>query len=80
MKNPLLVSMTALPFALCALDLSDKADIRFAESYAYSTNRTALIATLRPESKAWFTYSILSAETEGRFKEAHALLNRWERE
>ena len=80
MKNPLLVSMTALPLALCALDLSDKADIRFAESYAFSTNRAEQIATLRPESKAWFAYSILNAETEGRFKDAHALLDRWERE
>ena len=44
MKNPLLVSMAALPLALCALDLSDKADIRFAETYAFSTNRAAQIA------------------------------------
>ena len=79
MKNPLLVSMAALPLALCALNLSDKADIRFAETYAFSTNRAALIATLSPESKAWFTYSILNAETEGRFEDAHGLLDRWER-
>lgn len=79
MKKTLLVSMTALPFALCALDLSDKADIRFAETYAFSTNRAAQITTLRPESKAWFTYSILNAETEGRFEDAHGLISNWQR-
>ena len=79
MKNSLLISMAGLPLALCALDLSDKADIRFAETYAFSTNRAAQITTLPPESKAWFTYSILNAETEGRFQDAHALLDRWER-
>ena len=79
MKNRLIVSVAALPLALCALDLSDKADIRFAEAYAFSSNRTAQIATLRPDSKAWFTYSVLNAETEGRFQDAHALLDRWER-
>ena len=52
MKNSLLVSLAALPLALCALNLSDKSDIRFAEAYAFSTNRAALIATLPPESKA----------------------------
>jgi len=49
--------------AASALNLSDKVDIRFAENYAFSTNRAALIATLPPESKAWFTYSILDAQT-----------------
>ena len=39
MKNSLLVSLAALPLALCALNLSDKSDIRFAEAYAFSTNR-----------------------------------------
>ena len=79
MKNSPLIPLAALPLALCALDLSDKADIRFAESYAFSTNRGALIATLSPESKAWFTYSILNAETEGRFKDAHGLISSWQR-
>ncbi|MBR1921512.1 MAG: hypothetical protein IJ829_05865, partial [Kiritimatiellae bacterium] len=69
----------AAPLALRALDLSDKADLRFAEDYAFSTNRAALIATLRPESKAWFVYSILNAETEGRFKDAHKLFSDWTR-
>ena len=40
------LALAVLPLALCALDLSDKSDIRFAEAYAFSTNRAALIATL----------------------------------
>ena len=76
-KETILAVAAALPLALCALDLSDKADIRFAESYAFSTNRAALIATLPPESKAWFTYSILDAQTEGRLDDADALLKKW---
>ncbi len=72
------LALAVLPLALCALDLSDKSDIRFAEAYAFSTNRAALIATLPPESKAWFTYSILDAQTEGRLADADALLNKWD--
>ena len=72
------LALAVLPLALCALDLSDKSDIRFAEAYAFSTNRAALIATLPPESKAWFSYSILDAQTEGRLDDADALLKKWE--
>ncbi|MBO7687446.1 MAG: hypothetical protein J6V72_13730 [Kiritimatiellae bacterium] len=78
MKNSPLIPLAALPLALCALDLSDKTDIRFAESYAFSTNRAELVATLPPESKGWFTYSILNAEIDGRFKDAHDLVSRWQ--
>ena len=79
MRKSLLVSMTALPLvAFSALELFDKTDIRFAEAYAFSTNRAALIATLRPESKVWFDYSLLNAETEGRFEDARKLVKRWE--
>ena len=67
-------ALASLPLALCALELSDKSDIRFAEAYAFSTNRAAMIATLPPESKAWFSYSILDAQTEGRLDDAVAML------
>ena len=60
-----------------AVDLSELSDIRFAESYAFSTNRAALIATLRPNTKAWFTYSILDAQVSGRLDDAEALLDKW---
>ena len=33
MKNTLLVSMAVLPLALCALDLSDKADIQIGRAH-----------------------------------------------
>ena len=72
------LALAALPLALCALNLSDKSDIRFAEAYAFSTNRAAMIATLPPESKAWFSYSILDAQTEGRLDDADALLKKWD--
>ncbi len=72
-------AVTLVGFAAGALNLSDKSDIRFAEAYAFSTNRAVLIATLPPESKAWFTYSILNAETEGQFREAHRLISNWQR-
>ncbi|MBR0504028.1 MAG: hypothetical protein IJJ84_01385 [Kiritimatiellae bacterium] len=79
MKSELIVSAAALPLvAFSALELFDKTDIRFAEAYAFSTNRAALIATLRPESKVWFDYSLLNAETEGRFEDARKLVKRWE--
>ncbi len=71
-------AVTLVGFAAGALNLSDKSDIRFAEAYAFSTNRAELIATLPPESKAWFTYSILDAQTEGRLADADALLNKWD--
>lgn len=71
-------TIAVLPLALSALELFDKTDIRFAEAYAFSTNRAALIATLRPESKVWFDYSLLNAETEGRFEDARKLVKRWE--
>ena len=61
-----------------AVDLSELSDIRFAESYAFSTNRAALIETLRPNTKAWFAYSILNAQVEGRLDDADALIKDWE--
>ena len=60
-----------------AFDLSGLADIRFAEQYAFSTNRAAVIETLRPGTEAWHVYSILNAQTEGRLDEAKKM---WEKE
>ncbi len=76
--NILLSGAAALStFAAGALELADKSDLAFAEAYAFSTNRAALVATLQPESKAWFTYSILNAQTEGRLEESADLLQLW---
>ena len=60
-----------------AVDLGGLADAKFAENYAFSTNRAALVETLRPGTKAWFLYSILNAQTEGRLDEADGLLDKW---
>lgn len=64
--------------AYSAVDISSLAGLRFAEEYAFSTNRAALVSTLRPDTKEWFALSILSAQTEGRTADARALLDRWE--
>ena len=61
-----------------AVELSEIAGFKFAEDYAFSTNRSALIGTLRPKSKEWYVYSILNAQTEGRVGDAEALLDEWD--
>lgn len=60
-----------------ATDLAPFGDLAFAEKYAYSTNRAALVATLRPDTKQWYVYSILEAQTSGRLDDADALLLKW---
>ena len=60
-----------------AIDLAGKTDLRFAEEYAFATNRAALVATLRPESPPWYVYSILLAQTEGRLEDADGLIAKW---
>ena len=84
MKKNVYGKVLAAAAALAALgapgvELSGLADIRFAEAYAFSTNRAALVQTLRPNTKPWFVYSILNAQVEGRLDEADALLAQWER-
>ncbi|MBR4172191.1 MAG: hypothetical protein IKR48_11125 [Kiritimatiellae bacterium] len=64
-------------FSAGAVDLTELADTKFAERYAFSTNRTETIKTLRPGTDAWFAYSILNAQTEGRLDEAKKLNNQW---
>ncbi len=63
-----------------AADLKDLADDRFAEAFAFSTNRTALVETLQPRTKAWYAYSILDAQNEKRFEEASRLIREWDAE
>ena len=67
----------AAAFSSDAVDLAGLADVKFAERYAFSTNRTALIATLRPGTDAWYAYSILNAQTEGRLDDAKKLNQKW---
>ena len=74
---PLSFFAASVALSASAVDLSGLADIRFAESYAFSTNRTALIETLRPNTKAWFVYSILDAQVDGRLDDADKILEKW---
>ena len=74
---PLSLFAVSVALSASAVDMSGLADIRFAESYAFSTNRTALIETLGHGTDAWYAYSILNAQTEGRLDEAKELNNRW---
>ena len=67
----------AATFCSRAVDLTSLADTKFAERYAFSTNRTALIETLRPNTDAWYAYSILNAQTEGRLDDAKKLNQKW---
>ncbi len=66
------------PFALAAFDLNALADLSFAEEYAFSSNRAAVVEALRPQTRAWFVYSILTAQNEGRLAEADRLLAEWQ--
>jgi len=67
----------AAAFSSGAVDLAGLADVKFAERYAFSTNRAALIETLRPGTDAWYAYSILNAQTEGRLDDAKKLNQKW---
>ena len=60
---------------LPAMDFSKFSDLEFAERYAYSTNRTALIGELKRETEPWYFYSLLNLQVEGRPEAAKAFLN-----
>ena len=53
-----------------AIDFTPYSDLAFAEKYAFSTNRPALIATLKKNTGPWYFYSLLNLQTEGRYAEA----------
>lgn len=76
-KTLFLVSCAAAVLSARAVDLSGLADAGFAEKYAFSTNRAALIETLKPRTKVWFVYSVLDAQTRGDLDRASALLDDW---
>ena len=69
MGNVLLTAAIVAAFSAGAVDLTGLADAKFAERYAFSTNRTELIETLGHGTDAWYAYSILNAQTEGRLDE-----------
>ena len=53
-----------------ALDLTKYADLKFAEEYALSTNREAVIAQLKQNTGPWYFYTLLNLQTSGRYDEA----------
>ena len=67
----------AAAFSSGAVDLTGLADTKFAERYAFATNRAEVIETLRPNTDAWYAYSILNAQTEGRLDDAKKLNQKW---
>ena len=78
MKNFLAAAIAASAATIAsAVDLGGLVDSDFAERYAFSTNRAEIIATLRPETKAWYVYSILHAQNERRLDDADKLLTQW---
>ena len=79
MKKTVLPLVAAAAVAAHAVDLAGLADAKFAEKYAFSADRAALIATLRPHTGEWFAYSVLHAQTEGRLEEASKLLDEWDK-
>lgn len=60
-----------------AASLTDFADLPFAEKFAFSGDRAAVLESLRPNTKPWFVYSILAAEDAGRLDVARRLLEDW---
>lgn len=79
MKRALYPTVAAVLSAGLASALENTAltDLAFAEAYAFSTNRAALIETFRPGTEAWYFLSVLNAENEGRLDKAEKLLDRW---
>lgn len=73
---------TLIPFCLAAvtasaIDFAGMSDLDFAERFAFSTNRAAVIDTLRPKTRPWYFYSILNAQNEGRLDDAKKLAQEW---
>lgn len=77
MKTTIFSAFLALPLLASAVDLSSLTDLSFAERYAFSSERAKLIATLQPETPAWYVYSILNAQTSGDLKAADRLITQW---
>ena len=71
-------AVLSIAIASSAVQISGLVDNDFAERYAFSTNRAELIATLRPETRAWYVYSILHAQNERRLDDAERLLKQWD--
>lgn len=76
MKNLLPAWGVALAAAVCSADdFSKFSDLEFAERYAFSTNRAALVSELKRGSGQWYFYSLLNFQNARRPDEAKKFLN-----
>ena len=57
-------------------DFSKFSDLDFAERYAFSTNRPALIAELKRDTGPWYFYSLLNYQVEGLVDEENEFLRK----
>ena len=71
-KHAFVVAVAALSLvgSLGAMDVAKYADLRFAEEYAFSTNREAVIAQLKRDTGPWYFYTLLNLQVAGRIEEA----------
>ena len=76
MKRIAAVGLVAIAVgSASALDLTKYSDLAFAEKYAFSTNRAALVnAELKCNTGPWYFYTLLNLQTSGRFDEAKAFV------
>ena len=76
MKKPMSAWALALAAAVCsANDFSKFSDLEFAERYAFSTNRAALVSELKRGSGQWYFYSLLNFQNARRPDEEEKFLN-----
>ena len=82
MKRIAVVGLTALAAgSALALDLTKYSDLAFAEKYAFSTNREALVnAELKYNTGPWYFYTLLNLQTSGRYDEAKDFVNKARRD
>ena len=67
MKKPMSAWALALAAAVCSADdFSKFSDLEFAERYAFSTNRAALVSELKRGSGQWYFYSLLNFQNARR--------------
>lgn len=82
MKKTVVAGLVALAAgSALALDLTKYSDLAFAEKYAFSTNRAALVnAELKYNTGPWYFYTLLNLQTSGRYDEARDFVNKARRD
>ena len=82
MKRTAVVGLAVLAsVSASAIDLTKYSDLSFAEKYAFSTNRAALVnAELKFNTGPWYFYTLLNLQTSGRYDEAKDFVNKARRD